>query len=482
MKYVPFYITLFIFSIIGVLAAIAAVFPQDGLTIGQATLRYPTLTQMFEQDTTLKESPLSPEELLAQRATQMRIQEEQEFLDFFRSNEARIQFPLKDGAIDYTYLDSFYYALNHADSNAVRVVHYGDSQIEEDRISVVLRRNLQQKFGGMGIGIVPLYQTVQSITEGIKTSQEPKRYMVFGSKSMRREGSKRYGPMGQTAVIDTTISITFQPRSKQTGVYSAHYFNQATLLTGGGNINIQWKGQKGTVRNDGSAMQITNLIVPDSTTNLTITLSGHGDIYGISLSGETGVNVDNIPMRGCSGTIFSGIDSKQLSTYFSATNTRLIIMQFGGNSMPYIKTQAQADKYIGTLLTQVKYMQRQAPQAQILFIGPSDMTTRLQGKMQTYPILPYFDEALSTALTEQAGVAYWSLFEAMGGVGAMSTWVRSGYAASDYIHFTRKGAYQVGEILCDALLTGYNYYTWREKDKQPIEYLNPDSTNMLQEK
>ena len=474
----PFYISLFIFCIIGVLAAIAAVFPEDGIRWGEAQLRYPTLRQMFEQDTTLQSSPLSPEQLLAQRATEMHIRQQEEYLDFFNNNAARIQFPKDSSAeINYSYFDPFYEALDGADTTAVRVVHYGDSQIEEDRISVVLRRELQSKFGGMGIGLVPLYQTVQSLTEAIQTSREPQRYMVFGSKSFRRPDSRRYGPMGQMAVVDTTVSITFSPRSKQTGLYSAHYFNRATILTSG-NINVSWKGGKLSCRTDGSAMTINDINLADSTRNLTLTFSGNGDVYGISLASNTGVNVDNIPMRGCSGTIFSGIDNRQLSAYFSHTNTRLIIMQFGGNSMPYIKTEAQADKYINSLLTQVRFIRRQAPEAVILFIGPSDMTTRLQGKMQTYPLLPYFDRQLAQTLTEKAGVAYWSLFDSMGCVGAMSAWVKSGLAASDYIHFTRKGANEVGEMLYHAILTGYNYYQWREQSNKKIDLLEADSVQL----
>jgi len=44
-------------------------------------------------------------------------------------------------------------ALRSADQQVVRVLHYGDSQIEGDRISADLRDVLQRRFGGMGPGL-----------------------------------------------------------------------------------------------------------------------------------------------------------------------------------------------------------------------------------------------------------------------------------------------------------------------------------------
>ncbi len=465
-------ITIFIFAVMLCLIAIAAVFPEEGITAGEVTLTFPTLHDMSQQEQEAVEPELTPEQLLALRAQEMRQQQEDGFLTFFRENEAAIHFPQSDS--NYKYLDPLFAALDGADTTLVRIVHYGDSQIEEDRISNILRRRLQEHFGGQGVGIVPLYQSVQSQTFGQSCSYEPTRYSVYWLSSFRRTGSRRYGPMGQLSVISAPISVNILPRTKVTGYYSAHYFNTVTLLTApNSQIAANVKSEKRTIVSDGSNLQFTEFNMPDSSTTLNVSLSGNGDIYGIMMTGKTGVNVDNMPMRGCSGTIFSGIDPQQLKAYFQYTNTRLVIMQFGGNSMPYLKTQKAIDNYAATIGEQVRYMQRQAPEAQILFIGPSDMTTRIQGKMQTYTWLEDVDNALMEAVTE-AGGAYWSLFKAMGGRGAMGQWVRSGLAGSDYIHFTRKGANEVGEMLNNALMTYYDYYKWREREYAPMNEAYPE--------
>lgn len=465
MRTTPLYITVFIFSVIALLAGLSAAYPADGLNIGGLILRFPTLQEFFNENETAALPELSPEELIALRAQEMRIQEEQQFIRFFTDNPARIHWPQSAHGVigDSTYFDALYAALDAADSTAVRIAHYGDSQIEEDRITLTLRRRLQEQFGGGGVGMVPLFQSVQSLTIGQRTSVEPVRYMVYGNKLYRRPGSNRYGPTGQVAAIDTAVSLFVQPRSKQTGLYSAHWFDKVTLLSAPETaITATWKGKTTRITPNGESLQFTTLNVADSTTTLNLRLAGEGDIYGIMLDREHGVSVDNIPMRGCSGTIFTSLNAAQLRTYFRRTATRLVILQYGGNNMPYMKTQESADKYIAGLVAQIAFLQRVAPDVAILFVGPSDMSTRIQGKMQTYPILPDFDNRLAEAVTEQ-GAAYWSMYHAMGGHNAMLQWVHSGLAGNDYIHFTRKGAAEVGEMLTNALLTGYRYYTWRRQ-------------------
>ena len=81
--------------------------------------------------------------------------------DTIRKVPIELPQPLPQGMLN---LPLFYAALQHADKQPVRIVHIGDSQIEEDRISMIIRRRLQDKFGGGGIGLVPMVQTIPTYT------------------------------------------------------------------------------------------------------------------------------------------------------------------------------------------------------------------------------------------------------------------------------------------------------------------------------
>ena len=326
-----------------------------------------------------------------------------------------------------------------------------------------MREHWQKQYGGGGIGLIPLHQTIPtrtirqrlSINNVVQTAQGgPKRYLVYGPRSMRLNNDD-YGVMGQVAIMNSTlvtgsedIVINIEPIDHKRK--SHNYFNRVRLLTDSisGYIMVQ-----DTILHPATQSYTTvHYTLPDSTTKCEIHLQGKGKVYGISLETPTGVIVDNIPMRGCSGNIFSKIDSTSLSNFYRDTNTRLIILQFGGNMIPQTANPSTISGYVrSTLRQQVRYLRACAPEASILFIGPSDMSTRIDGEMVTYPLVPYMDRLLKK-MAEEEQIAYWSMYNAMGGQNSMVKWVEIGWAGSDYVHFTRAGANKVGRLLYDWLM------------------------------
>ena len=434
----PRHIAYIIWIIIALLGVACWAVPEDGFSIGKFTLRWPTLAEALELQLTVDSLQLTVDSL------QLTVDSGQRIVDTTNTITKKPQpvIPIVNIANTdtRTYLSAFYAALDSASSKPVRVVHYGDSQIEEDRITNVLRERWQKQYGGGGVGLLPLHQTIPtrtirqwlSINGAVQTAQQgPKRYLVYGLRSMRLADSDDYGVMGQVAVMDSTlvagsedIVMNIEPIDKKRKPHN--YFNRVRLLT---------------------SLPDSLLVLPDSTTHYQLHLQGKKNVYGVSLETPTGVIVDNIPMRGCSGTIFTKIDSTQLSDFYCETNTRLIILQFGGNMIPQTENPSTISGYVrSTLRQQIRYIRACAPQASILFIGPSDMSTRIDGEMSTYPLLPYMDKLLKK-MAEEEEIAYWSMYDAMGGKNSMVHWVEVGLAGSDYVHFTRSGANKVGRML-----------------------------------
>ena len=358
---------------------------------------------------------------------------------------------------DSDVLRAFRQGLEEVDRRTVRVVHYGDSQIEEDRMTQTLRRHLQALYGGGGVGMLPLHQTIptrtikQTLTiNGIRqTSQQgPRRHLVYGPKAQRREDGV-YGAMGQVAIIgDTALQrqdsavLHVEPMGKKP--HAETYFNRLRLWAKG-DFRCYVNGQPFI---DSSA---TILPLADSTTSCDLALVGFGEVYAVSLETEKGVIVDNVPMRGCTGTIFTDIDSTQLATFYRESNTRLIIMQFGGNAIPFNEQPSTIAGTVQSLRKQVRYLRQCAPEASIIFVGPGDMLTLIDGEATTYPLLPYMDRLLRKMAAEEH-IAYFSLYEMMGGQESMLRWQKNGWAGSDGVHFTRRGAEIAGEKLSEYIL------------------------------
>lgn len=448
-------IVLFIFGVIALLAVLCSFFPADGMQIGEAKLHFPKIKDVLGG--AQKEEILSPEEIIAQREEAVRTARKGKLEKYLMTDPARFIMP----GDDLSYFDPFFKALDNADRQQVRIVHYGDSQLEEDRITSAIRDRLQAQFGGGGVGLLPARQYV-TLREGQAASAELQEFMAFGDPELRA-GINKYGPMARMTRLDSTVTFNTYPFKTNTG--AARYFNRLTVYAGNlrGPLRASVKGQ----RQDASAgdnLCRMSFTLPDSTTKASVTISGAADLYGISFDNDCGVCVDNIPMRGCSGTIFTSLNAAQLSSYFKSSGTKMIILQYGGNTVPYTKTEEAIKKYCDSIRRQIEMLKKAAPGAVILFIGPSDMSTSIAGKRQTYPILPQYIDALKATVTS-CGAAYWDLYSVMGGKDSMVQWVKASpaLAGPDYIHFTPKGSEKVGNMFSDALLLFYDYYKLRRK-------------------
>lgn len=473
----PYKIILFTFAVFSVLTVICTLFPRDGLQIGGLTLHFPSLSEVL-QPTTASES-VAAETLMQQTMTsleQMRQREQElqqnaerdrreaEFLRFFHENATRIYLP--DDKNDY--FDRFFAALDSAQKHPIRVLHYGDSQIEEDRISGVLREAMQTRFGGNGPGLLPIVQTVPStaIVQQCSNAMVP-RYLVYGN-TTSKISSRRYGVMGQMTQLDGTLTLSFSVRNwKETGRHCKH-FSRLKLLLG----NVE-RTVTTTLKTNGTTLpeqtiatnagtHILTFNLPQGSQQVDLTLNGRAELYGIMLDGNNGIAWDNIPMRGCSGTIFTGINSAMPTHFCKSENVRLVVMQFGGNIVPYVKNEQALTNYRTRMASQIQRIHTWAPNAKILFIGPADMSTSIDGQMQTYPFLPHIVEGLKTTALEN-DAAFWDLYAAMGGKNSMIKWVRSNppMAASDYIHFAHNGACKVADLLQQSLMIYYDYYKLR---------------------
>lgn len=365
-------------------------------------------------------------------------------------------------------LPLFYEALAQTGERSVRVVHFGDSQIEEDRISMILRRRLQERFGGGGVGLIPLVQTIPTYTvkQSIEQDGKPlpytfvKRYLSYGPSAMRLKTDNVYGVMAQVAYVSEPVDVRAELLRDR--VPTRDYDRIRVLYSDSVQVSllpdsIEAKRLLVEVSDDSLKHAMLQVIIVSDTLyrSSLIRFSGEGRVFGISLETATGVQVDNIPMRGAAGTNFTLMAQEPLAAYFGATNTRLVIMQFGGNAMPSISSRSAVERYTAAMRQQIQFVMAAAPDASLLFIGPSDMITTIEGEQRSYPMLPYLDTSLKEMVEEEGG-AYYSLFRLMGGAGSMFSWRDKGLAGDDMIHFTRAGAKKVGEMLAKQLLEDYD--------------------------
>lgn len=460
---------LFILSIFLILGIIWLFFPKNNLKINGLEIRFPSYAKAIAPDTTVKidvDSVLqSIQESFVMTCSESQLDTLNYFRDFLTKNPNRIYLPNNN----YQYFDTLFYLLEQNSDTVYRIMHYGDSQIELDRISSVLRQSLQTIFSGSGVGMIPAIQKVPSVSISQKASGNFTRYIIYGDSTTQRAPHSRYGVMGHFSALSGKGTITFSVSNHMYAQEKVKQISRISLLIGNNSPDFKASLQCDTFPSmvklcDGKeGVSLLSWSFPQNIQKGNLTLEGNADIYALLLDGENGIAVDNNPLRGCSGTIFTKIDKQTMQESFALLNTRLIILQFGGNRMPSITNKASINAYMKQIVRQIDYFKEVAPQAKILFIGPSDMGKSINGVISTYPMLSELNDSLKST-TLRNNVAYWDMFNVMGGENSMIRWVQHQppFATTDYIHFTHHGAKEIGNVLSKSFETYYNFYHLRK--------------------
>ena len=451
-------VLIFLLGVFAALGVLWLVMPANGIAAGPLTLRFSSMQGMLRD---ANETRVDVDSVL--NAVQERFRMKQDTLEYYRQffteNPDRIYLPGDN-------IDFFRPVFKDFEADGLsRVIHYGDSQIELDRISQDLREALQDRFGGNGTGLFPALSNVPSASINKVANGAFVQYTMYGDSTTMRAGHSRYGILAQVVNIYGGGTITLRSTTNKNARERVHSFESVTLLygrpSGGFSVSavsdtlrpvpVEEKGESGLRKvtwNFGRPVQ-----------KAVIRIKGDAEIYGVSADPAKGVQVDNIPLRGCSGTIFNRINKALMADCMEMMDARLIILQFGGNYMPVVRNTRVIEQYQEQIETQIRYFHEVAPEARILFIGPSDMGKSVGGRIVTWPHLPELVDSLkATALRNDA--AYWDLFRMMGGENSMGQWVKHNppYAGPDYIHFTPAGAQKVGDALSNSLLTYHDYY------------------------
>ncbi len=405
-------------------------------------------------------------------------------------------------------LENIFGALADAEQlqSMVRILHYGDSQIETDRITGYMRSKLQAQFGGSGPGLVPAkspYDYKSPIH--VVNSGEWRRYTVF-PKIDTTITHYRYGVLASFSMFapppapekptepDTTVSLIgdslmqaiFHPEPpKVKEIHKGSINFEFTSITKANIKNIKQirmfygnckESFAVTVRN-GETVLYQDSVAPSSyysikkwtisepLQDLALDFSGteSPEIYAFAMDGNSGVACDNIPLRGCSGTIFTKMNSQMLQKMYNDLHVKCVILQFGGNSIPVLKPET-VKNYVGSLMSQVRLIRKICPEMSIIIVGPADMSTKVMDEYQSYEVIPELVEAMRQAAFAN-NCAFWDMYSAMGGWNSMPDWVfhEPPLGEKDFTHFSVQGANVIAKMFYNALIGCYNQYIRKRK-------------------
>lgn len=365
------------------------------------------------------------------------------------------QVPIKGNTAQLKY---FFDGLKETKSKKIRVGHFGDSVIEGDVVTMEIRDILQQKFGGNGAGFISMN------TEDVMMRKTTK---VSFSKDWKEASIFKRNPNKWQFGINAAV---FQPSSNSWAQFDASNLSKTlknfntvrVFYTNSSDKDAQFKYWLGnsaqTVKMNQAGNKVQEYVVKGNSANWFKIVPVNAEntfFYGVSLENGNGIYVDNFPIKGNSGVSLVDISKNVLSEFNNYLDYKLIILSFGLNVLsPEYKDYSWYEKKMERV---VNHFKEAFPKASILIVSIGDKGVKKGSKFVSDPAIKLLLQAQEN-IAKNTNVAYWSLFDAMGGENSVETWVnaRPPLVSRDYAHFTYEGGDKIAHLLTQALLSLYN--------------------------
>jgi D-alanyl-lipoteichoic acid acyltransferase DltB (MBOAT superfamily) len=379
------------------------------------------------------------------------------------------------------FLDSLKYSRGQ-----IRILYYGDSQIEGDRVTSYLRHALRKGRGGTGPGLfLPLMPVMYTKSLWIRSSSNWKRYNYLSYKageiSHRNLGPFmaicRYLPEGETRSAPEKAFIRIRPSNVSDSSSSEYDILRIFYGKTEGAVNVVVKAGDNELFTDTlkRGPDFNEIRCPlNRERDIEIEFEGKvsPDIYGISIESETGVVVDNISQRGSAGLEFTMVDRDNLREAYKKLSPDLLILHYGLNIVKNVRDDYSY--YQKGLVRQIALIRKISPLTPILIIGVTDMAANDGDSIKSYKNIPAIIDAQKRAALK-ADVSFWNSYGAMGGKSSIIRWAekKPPLAQKDFIHFTYSGADTLSDLLASSLFIIHEIDTARGATSDLLKAIVP---------
>ncbi len=377
---------------------------------------------------------------------------------------------IDDYSVNQKALERFYGSLTNINQlqRPLRIAFFGDSFTEGDIFCGNLREKLQSVYGGRGVGMLPLWSQTSGFRRTViqQSAGGWEEYSLIKADKNNMLGISGYSYYPNESAYVYYEGSKYLPHLDTCNSVKVFYYLPM------GKVSLKAKFDKinniDTLLASSGQVQCLNL-TPGNFGNVSLHFSNTSNLilYGASLEDTTGVIVDNFSMRGSAGWVLKYIPEKTLKEFNQLIHYDLIIMQYGLNVMENGKNKYT--RFSQEMVSMIKYFQSCFPDTDFLLIGVSDRSVNKEGNYVTMPAV-HGMIAAQKQICAETGIAFWNLFEAMGGSNSMVDFVNASppKANKDYTHLNFTGGAFLGNKLFEAIeYEGERY----EKKKEYLDLL-----------
>lgn len=369
---------------------------------------------------------------------------------------------IEDYSVGHVGLHRFFAALRSRETlgRPVRVAFLGDSFIEGDILVADFRSAMQQRFGGRGVGFVPISSVAAQYRPTVKMSAS--------------EGWKTYSLLTDPEQTYTLSCMTFEAEKSDVS-FSIEATRRYPELDSASCFKLIYEKNQATQLSlslNGSADSAYFTLPPTDTliqylckgpvhkADLRFRNAAGFRALGVVMEDEQGVSVDNYSLRGNSGMILEDLDSAECRALNRLHTYDLIVLQYGLNIAN--DSILQYGWYGRRMEKAIRHVRACFPTADILLMGVSDRSRQESGEFRTMPsVLALLHAQRQTA--KRAGIPFWNTFGAMGGRNSMVRYVEKNWASKDYTHLGFGGGRELSRVLMEALLAEMEFYEKAEE-------------------
>lgn len=331
----------------------------------------------------------------------------------------------------------------------IRIAYVGDSQIEGDVITKDLRALLQGRFGGDGTGFVKIIAE----DAGFRTDLRHTFSDDWEVEALNRDTGENKFWFGPVFVSGKGSWVAYDIPGRGFVDIDCYLLYRGDGLRRRIKVTVNKDPERIMGLDPAEGMHFAKIYARGDQPLKSITITfpdARTKTYGVSFQGGAGVYVDNYSLRGHSGLELAKVSSDTAYQARQSSPYKLIILQFGVNvSYPEAAGYKFYEKGISSVIGHIRDL---FPDSSIIVVSTTDRCVKDGEEVKSDPCVPALMKAQQRA-AEKEGVAFFDLYHAMGGTGAMTEWVKEGYAVKDYIHINRRGGKKIAELLYETLMS-----------------------------
>ncbi len=333
---------------------------------------------------------------------------------------------------------------------AVSIVHLGDSHIQADMMSSVLRKGLQSRYGNAGRGILFPWQLAGTNAPSDVWSLSDKVWSAGRISLMKNSvecGICGYGLQSDSSAFVLEIGLKSVKGEKDT-------FDSVRLFTGNNGDTLD-------IRSNGAEEQMTRTVSGSALAGEQIALGMKASSIALSRAASDSTRFQfygvSFEKRETPGVIYHsiGVNGAEFASYnraplffeqIGALNADCYIISLGTNEAQNQKLNAEDFGLQARAM--IQHLRRLSPEAVFIVTTPPPS---LYHRTRINPVLERVRDEL-VKISNDEHISLWDLYTIAGGEADLVRFQSYGLYRPDMLHFNRTGYELQGDMLFYALL------------------------------